>query len=227
MLLAVGASGLRSQPLPPRRPPELGSGSLAQPREGHDVGAPNTGACLARLVELEVKFHTVAPQSVADTCSVAIPVRLLSLVVRNSFGGAIDFPARPLVDCRLAEPLAEWVREVVAPVLGESFSSPLKIVKTGPGFECRNRNRETAGKVSAHAIGYALDISAFELADGRALSFGASGEPGAHEALQTVRAAACRWFTTVLGPGSDSVHEDHLHIDILPHGTGGRYRICE
>jgi hypothetical protein len=31
----------------------------------------------------------------------------------------------------------------------------------------------------------------------------------------------------VLGPGSDPMHEDHLHVDIEPHGASGRYRICE
>jgi hypothetical protein len=45
--------------------------------------------------------------------------------------------------------------------------------------------------------------------------------------VDSVRAAACGWFTTVLGPGSDAEHTDHLHVDIALHGTSDRYRICQ
>jgi hypothetical protein len=213
--------------LPPRRPPELGPAKPARPGEGNEAGAPDIGTCLAWLADLGVEFRTEAAPSNGEACAIAMPVRLERLVVGHGAGGAIQFPARPLIDCRLAETLALWVRGVVAPVLAENFGSTLKTVRTGPGFECRNRNREAAGKLSAHAIGFALDISGFELASGRVLSFGPSGEPAAQAALQTVRTAACGWFTTVLGPGSSAAHEDHLHVDIQPHGTDGRYRICE
>lgn len=223
LFLAAGACEIHSQPLPPRRPPELGSAKLARPGEGSEVRAPDSAACLARLAERRVEFHTEAAPSGGEACVIAMPVRLERLLVHD---GAINFPARPLVDCRLAEAFVLWVGGVVAPVLAETFSSPVKTVKSGPGFECRNRNRETAGKLSAHAIGFALDISGFELANGRDLSFGSNGGEAA-QALQTVRTAACGWFTTVLGPGSDEAHKDHLHVDVQPHGTSGRYRICE
>jgi hypothetical protein len=39
--------------------------------------------------------------------------------------------------------------------------------------------------------------------------------------------AACGWFTTILDPGSDPAHADHLHVDIQQHGSSGRYRICQ
>jgi hypothetical protein len=31
----------------------------------------------------------------------------------------------------------------------------------------------------------------------------------------------------VLGPGSDAAHTDHMHLDILVHGSSDRYRICQ
>ena len=40
-----------------------------------------------------------------------------------------------------------------------------------------------------------------------------------------VRATACLDFSTVLGPGSDPSHEDHLHLDIKARDNG--FRICE
>jgi hypothetical protein len=73
----------------------------------------------------------------------------------------------------------------------------------------------------------ALDISSFELANGQIVSIGSASNPASKATLGTVRTAACGWFTTVLGPGSDAEHENHLHVDIQQHGADGRYRICE
>ena len=43
----------------------------------------------------------------------------------------------------------------------------------------------------------------------------------------TLRTAACGWFTTILGPGSDAAHATHWHLDIERHGSSDRYRICQ
>ena len=40
-----------------------------------------------------------------------------------------------------------------------------------------------------------------------------------------MRALACARFTTVLGPGSDGYHEDHIHLDLAERSHG--YRICQ
>jgi hypothetical protein len=184
--------------------------------------------CLPRAPRVaRVDFETVAAPTTENlACTVAIPIRLKRIGPRRGDGTAIEFPARPLVDCRLAEPLALWLAGAVGPILAAGFSSRLTAVRTGAGYECRNRNRAAAGKISAHAVGLALDISGFELADGRTVP-AVSPKDAPESALNSLRTAACGWFTTVLGPGSDPMHEDHLHVDIEPHGASGRYRICE
>jgi hypothetical protein len=46
------------------------------------------------------------------------------------------------------------------------------------------------------------------------------------EAFQdAVRASACLDFSTVLGPGSNASHADHLHLDVIERSRG--YRLCE
>jgi hypothetical protein len=40
-----------------------------------------------------------------------------------------------------------------------------------------------------------------------------------------VQRGACSIFTTVLGPGSDAAHANHLHLDMR--GRRGDYRICQ
>ena len=37
--------------------------------------------------------------------------------------------------------------------------------------------------------------------------------------------SACARFSTVLGPGSDWYHEDHIHLDLME--RRGNYRICQ
>jgi hypothetical protein len=31
----------------------------------------------------------------------------------------------------------------------------------------------------------------------------------------------------LLGPGADEAFTDHLHVDVVLHGTSDRYRICQ
>ncbi len=41
---------------------------------------------------------------------------------------------------------------------------------------------------------------------------------------RALNAAACLYFTTVLSPGSDDAHRNHMHLDVMKR-TGG-YRYC-
>jgi hypothetical protein len=240
LLLVVSAT--HAAPLPPRKPSEFrekGRNSAAPralPREGSspppadNKHATESGVdeCIARLETLGIKARAaVAPSNNNEACVVSTPIRIEHVTDRYGKGNAILFPNEPLIDCQLAEPLAHWLGEVVAPVFAGSFTSPLKAIRTGPGYECRNRNHETTGKLSAHAIGLALDISSFELANGQILSVGAGNDAVPEPVLRTIRTAGCGWFTTILGPGSNAEHANHLHLDIQKHGSDGRFRICE
>ncbi|WP_414476500.1 extensin family protein [Microvirga sp. M2] len=108
-----------------------------------------------------------------------------------------------------------------------SLNTALKNVQTGPGFECRPRNRAETGRLSTHAEGLAIDIAGFELANGSTLRVKPQGEAAPDPTLAAIRKAACGWFTTILGPGSDPDHVDHLHVDVQQHGSSDRYRICQ
>lgn len=159
---------------------------------------------------------------------VAFPIRLYELEPRGNARSSISFPERPLIDCRLAERLADWLREAVSPLFRADLGSPLRSINTGTSFECRTRNRNPGAKLSAHGLGLALDITSFELVDRQRLRVGMADDQAAEDALEAVRKSARGWFTTVLGPGSpDHLHESHLHVDMQPHGVGEGNRICE
>ena len=45
------------------------------------------------------------------------------------------------------------------------------------------------------------------------------------ELRESVLHSVCARFSTVLGPGSDGYHEDHIHLDLMDRRNN--YRICE
>ena len=167
------------------------------------------------------------PKPADASCQIETPVRLSSVTAPVSTA-LIALPENPVVACRLARPFAEWVGKIAAPLLGVTRGAPLRAIRTGPGFECRSRNRQAGEKPSAHGTGLAVDISSFDFAEGPPLTIKPNGHSDAEvAALAAIRQAACGWFTTVLGPGSDPYHGDHLHLDVLLHGSSDRYRICQ
>ncbi|MGC1862698.1 MAG: extensin family protein [Methylocystis sp.] len=240
--MSAGPSYSQATPLPPRRPADLAretpkstppsasvnEHSTTQPTDHAQIPVPSLDECVSKLSALGVSVEAAtSPINDNGACNIVIPIRMKRITGRYGLGSAIQFPNQPLIDCRLAEPLARWIGEVVAPVFAANFTSPLRAIRTGPGYECRNRTHGATGTLSAHAIGLALDISGFELANGQIISFQSGNDPVSDSVLRTIRTAGCGWFTTVLGPGSDAAHANHLHLDIQHHGSDERYRICE
>src|SRR5262249_11162855 len=81
--------------------------------------------------------------------------------------------------------------------------------------------------ISEHAFGNALDIAAFTFADGRRVTVkdGWHGPPEEQGFLRDVHGAACDQFNTVLAPGANVYHYDHMHVDLMRRASGRR--ICE
>jgi len=88
-------------------------------------------------------------------------------------------------------------------------------------------NGDPHAQISEHAFGNALDIAAFTLADGRRITVknGWNGAPEEQGFLRDVQAAACEEFTTVLAPGSNAFHYDHIHVDLMRRAS--RHRACD
>jgi hypothetical protein len=120
LLISDAIANSAPPPLPPRRPAHLNS-SLApeNPRMDRPAEANLAGEarerCLARLNALGVDDELLMPQEDGD-CVVASPVRLYGLAASRNASGAISFQEKPLIDCRLAERLADWLREAVSPL---------------------------------------------------------------------------------------------------------------
>jgi hypothetical protein len=65
------------------------------------------------------------------------------------------------------------------------------------------------------------------LADGRRISVkdGWRGMPEEQGFLRDVQSGACAHFTTVLAPGSNVYHYDHIHVDLMRRAS--RRLICQ
>jgi hypothetical protein len=226
-------------PIPQPRPAMLGARSSTPPAAApvnrdqtqpsqNDDAARDSEACLARLHAAGTGFDVpTMPVAVRAACAIEVPVRLKSVATRARAATDIRLSEEPIVSCQFAEQLTGWLGHLVAPLITGRMSADVRAVHTGPGYECRNRNGAANGKLSAHAVGKAIDISAFELSNGKSIPIKPNGDEAARGIVDSVRTAACGWFTTVLGPGSDAAHTDHLHVDTALHGASDRYRICQ
>ena len=205
--------------VPKASPPEDCKGD-AHEKPVHDEG------CLDRLNAAGFIFEPATQHAASNpACVIDTPVKLTAVPVAS--GASVHLPEEPMLACRFAERFGHFIGELAAPLIAARLSFELKQVRTGPGYECRNRNRAASGRISAHALGIAVDVAAFELANGKAVPIKPNGDTRGQAAVSAIRTAACGWFTTVLGPGSDPAHTDHMHLDILTHGSSDRYRICQ
>ncbi len=134
-------------------------------------------------------------------------------------------PAAKLA-CPLVSKLDLWVSEGVQPAALRWFSSPVAEIHQIGSYSCRSMNGAGGHGISEHAFGNALDIAAFTLADGRKITVkdGWHGSPEEQGFLHDVQLYACDTFVTVLAPGYNAAHYDHIHVDLMRREPG--YRPC-
>lgn len=139
----------------------------------------------------------------------------------NAFGPVALKPTATLA-CPIVSMLDRWLAEAVQPAAQRWFGSPVVEMKQISAYSCRGMNGNSRAHISEHAFGNALDIAAFILADGRRISVkdGWKGLPEEQGFLRDVQGGACRMFNTVLAPGSNVFHYDHIHVDLMRRASG-------
>jgi hypothetical protein len=130
-------------------------------------------------------------------------------------------PAATLA-CPMVSALDQWISASVQPAALRWFGQPVVEIRQISAYSCRGMNGSPRAHISEHAFGNALDIASFTLADGRRVTVrdGWRGLPEERGFLRDVHAAACQQFSTVLGPGSNIYHYDHLHLDLMRRPSG-------
>jgi len=134
-------------------------------------------------------------------------------------------PAATLA-CPLVSALDRWVSEGVQPAALHWFGVPVTKIQQIGSYSCRSMIGSGTNHVSEHAFGNALDIAGFTLADGHRITVkrGWHGTPEEQGFLHDVQLYACETFTTVLAPGYNIYHYNHIHVDLMRRRPG--YRPC-
>jgi hypothetical protein len=155
-------------------------------------------------------------------CTVLDPVSVASLE-----SGAVPLTSKAILNDRMAETFARWVHDDVMPAAQDVLKGQLTGIRVIGSYSCRGRYDLPVAKMSEHGFANAIDLAAFRV-DKRWIEVGGDKHNAADDArfLDTIRHAACRRFTTVLGPGQP-LHDTHFHLDLERRGKTGRYTICE
>jgi hypothetical protein len=195
----AGPRGQSRQDYPPQRAPQVET-QPASPRYSAPVAAqPNYATQTSPLPRL-------GPAS-------GNPV--------SSFGPVALKPTATLA-CPIVSALDNWLAEAVQPAAMRWFGARVVEIKQISAYSCRGMNGNPRAHISEHAFGNALDIAGFTLADGRYISVqkGWKGVPEEQGFLRDVQGAACQRFTTVLAPGANIYHYNHIHVDLMRRSSG-------
>jgi hypothetical protein len=147
----------------------------------------------------------------------------------NAVGAVGPVAVKPVATlaCPIVSVLDRWLADSVQPAAMRWFGARVVEIKQISAYSCRGMNGDSRAHISEHAFGNALDIAAFSFADGRHVTVkdGWKGLPEEQGFLRDVQATACQQFTTVLAPGSNVYHYDHIHVDLMRRAS--RRLICQ
>lgn len=181
-------------------------------------------ACLLTLHSLGASYQE-QPTITEDPeigCGIARPVQISYILP------GIALPAEPVMRCETARQLLFWIRDFVIPATRHlPDHKRLTSIQAGSTYQCRERVGDSTTKLSEHGLGTAFDVMSLGFSDGSTFEVQPRQDQGDFdEAFQhTIQRSACLYFTTVLGPGANAAHDDHLHLDIK--ARNGGYRLCQ
>jgi Extensin-like protein C-terminus len=219
----------QSAPSPPPAPYYPDTGARAPAYGSPNYGTPDYAVPANGPVSLR------APGIAPNQDAIPLPSQGAPALPRlgpgpsNSFGASGPVAIKPVATlaCPIVSVLDRWLAESVQPAAQRWFAQRVVEIKQISAYSCRGMNGDSNAHISEHAFGNALDIAAFTFADGRHVTVkdGWHGLPEEQGFLRDIEAAACQQFTTVLAPGSNAFHYDHIHVDLMRRAS--RRLICQ
>ncbi|WP_337660172.1 extensin-like domain-containing protein [Anderseniella sp. Alg231-50] len=175
---------------------------------------------------------TVNPRSIADAVSIGSVDGKGACGIKNAWKvsaiGDVAFSTPARIRCQMVGATNSWIGKVVQPAARSAFGERVVKLRIAASYACRGRDNRRGAKISEHAFGNALDVSAFTLASGRVVEVEGGWKAGGKESafLKRVHGRACGTFTTVLGPEANAAHRNHFHFDLGKHGRSGKGKYC-
>jgi hypothetical protein len=207
LLAAIEVAAANDVPLPRPRPAEA------------PAAMPEPSACQLRIAGQRAIIESLPPLVGPGGCGAPDVVHLDAVIMPDH--SRVTLVPPPTLRCTMAEAIADWVRAELGAAAG-SLGAPLASIENYDSYDCRGMNRVVGAKLSEHGKANALDIRSVKLSDGRMIQLTPVTVPRAFR--ERIRESACARFMTVLGPGSDGYHEEHVHVDLAE--RHGDYRIC-
>ena len=181
---------------------------------------PPPSACRLALTDAIAIAPSIPDIKGPGECGGEDLVRLEAVVLPDK--RRVSVKPAAILRCAMATEIANWIRIDMAP-LATGLGSVVSDLNNLDSFECRGRNGIAGAKMSEHGRANALDVHDLKLANGQSISFTDRTVP--REVRESVLHSMCARFTTVLGPGSDGYHEDHIHLDLMERHNN--YKICQ
>ena len=151
--------------------------------------------CKAILDHLEVKYTYLGNRNYSDN-----PACMIRDAVKISGSRKATLNEPVITSCVTAIQLSRWLDEIEV----------VKVAHLG-SYNCRKiRNSST---LSQHSFAKAIDITSLDDAL-VAQHWDDSGLQG--QKLRTAALKACKYFSTILTPKSNKLHEKHFHLDNKP-----------
>ena len=210
-------------PLPRPRPPDWPEPHSFAEAAGPDFNSADVTSApsdcnqrVATIAIIELLPRLIGP----GDCGGRDLVRLNAVLLPDH--RPVEVRPTAVLRCEMAESFAAWVRDEASAQVAALGAAP-RGIETYGSYECRGRNNVSDAKLSEHGKGNAIDVRALILTGDRRIEL--TDETVAKPLREALRDSACHRFTTVLGPGADSYHNNHIHLDILERTHGSR--ICQ
>lgn len=99
------------------------------------------------------------------SCGTPVALRLRQI----GSGAGLALNPAATTNCAMTARLYQWLETVAQPAARRLLGQDIVAIRNVSSYACRNRYNDPARKISEHAFANALDIAAFELADGRSI----------------------------------------------------------
>jgi hypothetical protein len=204
-----------SVPLPQPRPADAPVVESEKP-----AAPPPPSACRLALTDAIAIAPSIPDIKGPGDCGGEDLVRLEAVVLPDK--RRVSLKPAATFRCPMATAVADWIRTDMAP-LAASLGSVISDLDNFDSFDCRGRNGVAGAKLSEHGHANALDVRGLKLANGQSISL--TDRTVSRELRESVLHSVCARFSTVLGPGSDGYHEEHIHLDLMERHNN--YKICQ
>lgn len=203
----------------PRSKPEVQLAAIILPRPPQLPGT--LAACRSAMAALQISAKTM-PAVQEGACGAPDPYSVSALQ-----DGSVKLEPAATINCETASTLSTWISSDVQSAAIAAYGGRVTAIRVLDSYSCRGRNQIAGAPLSEHAFMNAIDVGAFEIG-GRWVTVekGKDHTDKDTDFIQTIRHKACDRFLTVLGPGSDGYHENHLHLDMRHRGKHGDSVYC-